>query len=221
MLLQDLRFALRSFLRAPRFTVPAIVALALGIGATSAIFSIVRGVILKPLPYRDPERIVAIWEHRVDRNRPRNVIASANFVAWRERNTSFEFLGMVQPSTTEPDPERATGRGRRLPGLERRIGGVRHGTATWPAVYASRRCPGSDRVMVVSHRFWQSRLGGRSDVLGMSVTTNFQTRTVIGVMPPDFTIEGVAAAYLIPFGFTDQQMRESAGRGAVARHGQV
>ncbi len=75
MLLQDLRFALRSFLRAPRFTVPALVALALGIGATSAIFSIVRGVILKPLPYRDPERIVAIWEHRVDRNRPRNVIA--------------------------------------------------------------------------------------------------------------------------------------------------
>ena len=63
MLLQDLRFALRSFLRAPRFTVPAVLALALGIGATSAIFSVVRGVMLEPLPYRDPERIVSIWEN--------------------------------------------------------------------------------------------------------------------------------------------------------------
>ena len=98
MLLQDLRFAVRSFLRAPRFTVPAVIALALGIGATSAIFSVVRGVILQPLPYRDPERIVAIWENRIDRNRPRNVIAAANFVAWRERNKSFELLGMTGPS---------------------------------------------------------------------------------------------------------------------------
>src|SRR5688572_7309396 len=53
---------------------------------------------LEPLPYRDPERIVAVWENRLDRNRPRNVIASANFVAWRERSTSFEYLGMVGPS---------------------------------------------------------------------------------------------------------------------------
>ena len=114
MLLQDLRFALRSFLRAPRFTVPAVIALALGIGATSAIFSVVRGVILKPLPYRDPERIVAIWEHRVDRNRPRNVIASANFVAWRERNKSFELLGMVGPSRQNIVLERPARGSRRL-----------------------------------------------------------------------------------------------------------
>ena len=97
-LLQDLRFAARSFLRAPRFTVPAVLALALGIGATSAIFSVVRGVMLKPLPYRDPDRIVVVWENNLRRNRPRNVIGSANFVAWRERNRSFEHLGMVGPA---------------------------------------------------------------------------------------------------------------------------
>ena len=61
-LLQDLRYGVRSFLRAPRFTMPAVLALALGIGATSAIFSVVRGVLLEPLPYRDPGRIVSIWE---------------------------------------------------------------------------------------------------------------------------------------------------------------
>ncbi len=64
----DLRFAFRAFSRAPRFTVPAVLALALGIGATSAIFSVVRGVMLKPLPYRDPDRIVSIWETNVSRN---------------------------------------------------------------------------------------------------------------------------------------------------------
>ena len=76
-LLQDFRYAARSFARAPRFTLPALLALALGIGATSATFSVVRGVMLKPLPYKDPERIVAVWENRLDRNRPRNVIAAA------------------------------------------------------------------------------------------------------------------------------------------------
>ena len=94
---QDLRFAVRSFLNTPRFTIPALLALALGIGATSAIFSVVRGVVLRPLPYDEPDRIVAVWET----NRAaagRNVIAPANFVAWRERNRSLEHLGMVGPS---------------------------------------------------------------------------------------------------------------------------
>src|SRR5512134_3002917 len=73
--IQDLRFAVRSFVRAPRFAVPALVALALGIGATSATFSVVRGVMLKPLPYDQPDRIVVVWESNLKRNRPRNVIS--------------------------------------------------------------------------------------------------------------------------------------------------
>src|SRR5262245_25173766 len=97
-LAQDLRFAVRAFLRAPRFTVPAVLALALGIGATSAIFSVVRGVMLKPLPYRDPDRVVSIWETNVSRNNFRCIVAAANFVEWRERNRSFVNLGMVGPA---------------------------------------------------------------------------------------------------------------------------
>ncbi len=97
-LLQDVRFAARTFLRSPRFTIPAVLALALGIGATSAIFSVVRGVMLKPLPYPDPDRIVVVWENNLRRNRPRNVVGAANFVEWRERNRSFDHLGMVGPS---------------------------------------------------------------------------------------------------------------------------
>ena len=144
-LLQDLTFAARSFLRAPRFTVPALLALALGIGATSAIFSVVRGVILEPLPYADPERVVVVWENNVRRNRPRNVIGPANFVEWRARNKSFDHLGMVGPARAtlvlDGRPEEVVG----LVGLVRRVcraggpggpraglhhGGGRGGTAT-------------------------------------------------------------------------------------------
>jgi putative ABC transport system permease protein len=214
MLLQDLKFAVRSFLRSPRFSIPAVVALALGIGATSAIFSVVRGVILEPLPYNDPDRIVAIWERRVDRAQSRNVIAPANYVAWRERATSFEFLGMVQGSTQNiilnGQPEEVAGY-RASPDALKAFG-------TEPLlgrIYTPEEdLPGNDRVIIVSHNFWQSRLGGRSDVLGVSLTTNGQPRTVIGVMPPNFTIEGQPTAYLIPYGVTVEQMRAAAGRGS-------
>jgi putative ABC transport system permease protein len=214
MLIQDLRFAVRSFLRSPRFTVPAVVALALGIGATSAIFSVVRGVMLEPLPYRDPERIVAIWENRVDRNRPRNVIASANFVAWRERSKSFEYLGMVGPSRqnivlngqpTEVAGFFASADALAALGTQPQLG----------RVYTPEEdLEGAPRVMVISHEFWQTRLGGRSDVLGQTLTVNQQPREIIGVMPPRFTLEGTPAAYFIPYGWTIERLRRSPGRGS-------
>jgi putative ABC transport system permease protein len=214
MLIQDLKFAVRSFLRSPRFTVPAVVALALGIGATSAIFSIVRGVILEPLPYKDPDRIVAVWERRLDRDQTRNVIAAANYAAWRERATSFEFLGMVQPSTQNiilnGQPEEVAGYRASSDALKA------FGTAPQLGrIYTPEEdLPGTDRVIILGHSFWQTRLGGRSDVLGMSLTTNGQPRTVVGVMPPNFTIEGLPTAYLIPYGATVEQMRAAGGRGS-------
>ena len=214
MLLQDLRFALRSFLRAPRFTVPALVALALGIGATSAIFSVVRGVILAPMPYDDPERIVAIWEHRVDRNRPRNVIAPSNYVAWRERQQSFAFLGMVQPSTQtfmfDSQPQEVAG--------YRASADALFAFGTQPQLgrlfTTEEDFPGTDDVIIISHEFWQTRLGGRDSVLGSSLTTNGRQRTVVGVMPPRFTVEGLVTNYLIPYGNTTEQLRSAGGRGA-------
>src|SRR5688572_10501711 len=112
-MLQDLRFAVRSFLRTPRFTIPAVLALALGIGSTSAIFSVVQGVVLNPLPYRDPDRIVVIWENNLRRNRPRNVIGAANFVEWRARSRSLDHIAMVGPSRlnvmTGQQPEEVSG----------------------------------------------------------------------------------------------------------------
>ena len=214
MLIQDLRFAIRSFLRSPRFTVPAILALALGIGATSAIFSVVRGVMLKPLPYKDPERIVSIWENRLDRNRPRNVIAAANFVAWRERSRSFESLGMVGPArlnvALNGQPEEIAGFYASADALSALGTQPQLGRLYTP----EEDVQGNDRVILISHQFWQTRLGGRSDVLGQSITTDGQPRSVVGVMPADFTIEGQPTAYMIPYGLTVERMRQAAGRGS-------
>jgi putative ABC transport system permease protein len=213
-LLQDLRFAVRSFLRSPRFTVPAIIALALGIGATSAIFSVVRGVMLKPLPYRDPDRIVVIWENNLRRNRPRNVIASANFVEWRERNRSFESIGMVGPArlnvVLDGQPEEVAG----LLASSDAFSALGVTPAFGRTFTASEDEQGNDLVIVLSHEFWQTRLGGRSDVLGTAITTNGSPRTVVGVMPPGFTIIGQKADFMIPYGWTLERLRASPGRGS-------
>ena len=219
-LFQDLRFAVRSFLHSPRFTFPAVLALALGIGATSAVYSVVQGVMLRPLPYRDPERIVTIWENNLRRNRPRNVVGPANFVAWQERNRSFEHLGMVGPTrlniVINDRPEEVVG--------------LSASSAVFPALglqpemgrtYSTDEdLEGNDGVIVISHEFWQSRLGGRPDVLGQTLTTNSRPRSIVGVMPPAFTIEGQRADFLVPYGWTMERLRAAPGRGsshAVAR----
>ena len=95
--MRDVRHGLRGLRRAPGFTAAALVTLALGIGATSAIFSVVRTVMLEPLPYHEPDRIVTVWETNRG-GTVRNVIAPANFVAWRERTRTLEHLGMVGPA---------------------------------------------------------------------------------------------------------------------------
>ena len=94
--MRDLRYGFRALWRAPAFTAAALATLALGIGATSAIFSVVRTVMLEPLPYQDPARIVTVWETNRG-GAQRNVISLANFVAWRERTRTLENLGMIAP----------------------------------------------------------------------------------------------------------------------------
>ena len=219
-IVQDLRFAIRSFLRLPRFTVPAVMALALGIGATAAIFSVVRGVMLEPLPYRDPDRIVSIWEANIPRNRLRNVVSPANFVAWRERSRSFEHLGLVGPARLNM----------MLDGQPYEIAGLATSSDVFAALGAqplmgrtfepAEDLRDNDAVLILSYEFWQSRLGGRPDVLGTTIVANGRARTVIGVMPPGFTIEGQRADFYGTFGWTLEQLRAAPGRGsshAIAR----
>jgi putative ABC transport system permease protein len=210
---RDVRHGVRLLQRAPGFTAAALVTLALGIGATSAIFSVVRTVMLAPLPYREPERIVAIWETNRG-GTSRNVIAPANFVAWRERTQTLEHLGMVGPANVAM---LVNGQPDNIGGLTVsfdvfRALGVQ--PALGRAYTAEEDLGGKNAVIVLSHEFWQRRLGGRRDVLDMTLTTASGPRTVIGVMPPGFTIVGEKADFLIPYGQTMEQLRAVFGRGS-------
>jgi putative ABC transport system permease protein len=213
-LTRDLRVAARSFLRTPRFTIPALLALALGIGSTSAIFSVVRGVMLRPLPYSNPDRIVVVWENNLARSRPRNVIAPSNFVEWRERNRSFTHLGMATAFRLNF----------MLGGQPEEVIGTMASSDLFPvlgvtpalgrAYGASEDLENNDRVIIVSHEFWRTRLGARTDVIGTSINTNGVPRTLIGVMPEGFTVFGEKTDFLIPYGWTLAGLRETPGRGS-------
>jgi putative ABC transport system permease protein len=210
---RDVRHGLRVLRRAPAFTAAALLTLALGIGATSAIFSVVRTVLLQPLPYHEPHRIVAVWETNRG-GTSRNVIAPANFVAWRERTQTLEHPGMVGPATVAMIVD----------GQPAKVSGLTFSYDAFTALgvqpvlgraYTAAEDLGSnDAVIVLSHEFWQRRLGGRADVLRMTLTTGGRPRTVIGVMPAGFTVAGQKADFLIPYGQTLEQLRAGSGRGS-------
>ncbi|HEY7501827.1 MAG TPA: ABC transporter permease [Vicinamibacterales bacterium] len=215
--IRDIQHGVRLLLRAPGFTAAALITLALGIGATSAIFSVVRTVMWAPLPYRDPDRLVAIWETNRG-GTVRNVIAAANFVEWRERSRTLEHLGMVGGVSNAMV----------VNGQPDQVSGMLFSAAVFDALgvhpalgraYTPEEDTGTS-VMVLSHEFWQRRLGGRQDVLALTLTMNGQPRSVIGVMPPGFTVVGQQADFLIPYGQTTEQLRAVQGRGnsyALAR----
>jgi putative ABC transport system permease protein len=211
-LLRDAQHGSRVLRRAPAFTVAALLTLALGIGATSAIFSVVRTVMLEPLPYQEPDRIVTVWETNRG-GTSRNVIAPANFVAWRERARTIEHLGMVGPAGMAMviDGQPLQTEGLMVSSEVFRALGVQ--PALGRAYTLDEDLGAGARVMVVSHEFWQRRLAGRGDVLGLTLETADGPRTIIGVMPARFTMVGQKADFLAPYGLTLEQLRAVRGRG--------
>ena len=157
---RDLRHGIRVLRRAPGFTAGALLTLALGIGATTAIFSIVRTVMLEPLPYREPDRIVTVWETNRG-GAVRNVIAPANFVAWRERTRTLDGLGMVGPAgltlIVNGQPFEASG----LAFSGSLFGTLGVQPALGRSYTAEEDFGGDDTLIVLTHEFWQRQLGGR------------------------------------------------------------
>jgi putative ABC transport system permease protein len=216
--LHDIRHGLRVLRRSPGFTTAALLTLAIGIGATAAVFGLVRAVILEPLPYADPDGLVAIWETNRG-GTTRNVIAPANFVAWRERTRTLEHLGMVGPTNLVIT----------IDGTASNVSGLNVSADVFAALgvtpvvgrayTAAEDFGGSSGVIVLSYEFWQNRLGGR-DVLGTTLATVGAPATVIGVMPQGFTMVGQKADFMMPFGQSLEQLRATSGRGssyAIAR----
>jgi putative ABC transport system permease protein len=169
---------------------------------------------LRPLPYSNPDQIVVVWENNLARSRPRNVIAPSNFVEWRERNRSFTHLGMATAFRLNF----------MLGGQPEEVIGTMASSDLFPvlgvtpalgrAYGASEDLENNDRVIIVSHEFWRTRLGARTDVIGTSINTNGVPRTLIGVMPEGFTVFGEKTDFLIPYGWTLAGLRETPGRGS-------
>ena len=178
--LADLRYAWRTFIKNPGFTIFATLTLALGLGANVAIFSFVDGLLLKPLSYPEPDRIVQIWE-KPPRGL-RNGVSALNFLDWQSQATSFRAM-----AARTGDSLTLTGRGEPRQARAARVSasyfdvlGVQAARGRTFAPGEDR--PGQDRVVVLSHRFWVGQFGGDPGVVGRSITLNGDDYTVIGVL---------------------------------------
>ncbi len=185
-LLRDLRYGIRMLVKSPGFTAVAVIALALGIGANSAIFSTVNAMLLRPLPYKDPDRLVEVWEHRPLQNRDRTVVSPAEFIHWREQAQSFEQITAVNfvlhNLTGDGEPEQ--------------IQSVQVSASFFPMLgvkpIAGRTFleeedqPDHNRVAVIGYGLWQRRFGGDPDIVNRQITLDGNKFTVVGIMPSGF-----------------------------------
>lgn len=193
-LAQDLRFAARTLRRSPGFTAVAVLTLALGIGANTAIFSVVHGVLLRPFPYARADRIVTLWQHDRAAGATRDEVAAANLLDWRERSRSFSGMAALEPyGLDHQGPEGPVTLDTWLVTEDFfAVMGVPalHGRTLTPDDYR-RQAPGSVyetgvASLVLSHRVWRDRFGGDPGVVGRSIVVDGAPATVVGVMPPEF-----------------------------------
>jgi len=182
-LLQDLRYALRTLAKSPGFTFIVVLTLALGIGANTAIFSVVNGVLLTPLPYQDPSRLVVVWESKGTSNH--NVVNPANYMDWHDRATSFSGLALLSwtgLTLTSNQVEEVQGRA-----VTPDFFGVVGATPLLGRTFnAEESRPNSPRVIVLSEALWRRRFGADPAMVGRAVPVAGGTARVVGVMPASF-----------------------------------
>jgi len=183
--MNDLKFAFRQLLKNPGFTAVAVLTLALGIGANTAIFSAIDTVLIRPLPYFDAGRLVMIWDDLSHEGIPKHFPAPAECLEWRRRNTVFGEIAATQPGAAtlsgDSEPEqvptrKATANLWSVLGVKPLIG----------RVFTEEEDEKGVRVLVLSYGLWQRRYGGSPDVLGRRIAVNDNPYEVIGVMPREF-----------------------------------
>jgi putative ABC transport system permease protein len=201
-MLADVRFALRSFVKAPAFTALVILTLALGVGANTAIFSVVDGVLLRPLPYPDPDTLLRV----------RRGSSYPDMRDWLHYTRSFDAIGGFRshpfdysdgPEAERVDGALATGDLLRVLGARPLLGRL---------ISPDDDRAGTERIVVISEDFWRTRLGGDPGVLETRVTLNGTPYTVVGVLPSSFELPALRAAVIAPF--APDAGREADARGA-------
>jgi putative ABC transport system permease protein len=221
-LLQDIRFGVRMLVNKPGVAILAVIALALGIGASTAIFSVVNTVLLRALPYPNEDRLVMIWEQNRPRSRDRNVVSPANFLDWREQNKVFEDMSALYGATYNltglGNPEEVTAMAA-SPNLFDVLGSHAMLGRTFTQ---DDGVTGKDNVAVLTYAFWQKHFGGDQNVVGKTFALDGVAITVVGVMPAgfDFFVKEnsnikKSPEFWLPIAFT-QRSRERGGRSLSA-----
>src|SRR5574341_399355 len=203
--IQDLRFGARMLMKQPGFTLIAALTLALGVGANTAIFSVVNAVLLRPLQFKDPERLVWVWGTVPKFSQATH--APVEFLAFRAQQTSFTDLAayrnMSFTVTGGAQPEQAQGLIVSANYFSLLGAPAIHGRVFLPEDGK----PGAARVAVLSHELWQTRYGGDPNLIGRALTINDESVTVVGVMPPNFSLNPSTRIWLNPRqGVPDIQM---------------
>ena len=201
----DLRYALRLLRKTPVFTIAAIGTLALGIGANTTIFSLVQTVLLRPLPYQDPDQVVMVWEDNTPAGFPRNSPAPGNFNDWQRRNRSFTDMAATRFAfatlTMDGAPELVLGRGVTPNFFD--VLGVR-------PVLGRSFTPADDRigvnVAVISHALWQRRYDGDPDIVGRTILMSDVKYQVVGVAPRSFVFISRDVDYWVPIQLPPDQV---------------
>jgi putative ABC transport system permease protein len=205
---QDLRYGLRTLARKPGFTIVAIIALALGIGANTAIFSVINSVLLRPLAYHDPSALVVI-NHDYPKINLKASVSAIGYTHYRDNVKSFESVAAVTGGgfnlTGGGDPEQVNGsmvthNFFSALGVRSLLGRV---------FLAEEDQPGKNKVVALSHAFWQRRFGGDPGIVNKTITINDESYTVVGVMPPSFQFGrelGQVVDLWTPIAFTREQL---------------
>jgi putative ABC transport system permease protein len=198
----DFVYAVRALYARPLFAAAAIITLALGIGANSAIFSVVHAVLLRPLPYPSPDRLMTLWSHNPRQGFEKDVSAYPNFDDWRRQATSFErlaaYTGADFALTQAGDPAQIAG-ALVTPGFFETLGVA---PARGRVFTAGEGAAGASHVAILSHGLWQTRFGSNPAIVGRSIVLNGLAYDVVGVMPPSFAFPEAAQVWtpLAPWG---------------------
>jgi predicted permease len=224
-LLQDLQYGVRSLTRSRGFAAVAILTLALGIGANTMIFSVINTVLLQPLPYTQPDRLVMVWETTQHSRGERDSVSLPNYLDWKLDSSSFEGMALFD----------AIGKGYNLSGSgpdgdPEQVSGVRVSASFFPLLGAppylgrtfrpEEETPGKDREVVLSYGLWKRRYKGDPALVGRTVQVDGDDYTVVGVMPPEFQFQhrGGLRELWAPIGYTDgDQRRDSRSFNVFAR----
>src|SRR5688572_23533627 len=210
-LLKDIRYGVRGLIKRPGFTAIALITLALGIGANTAIFSVINAVLLRPLQFKDPEQLVIVWEDASFAGFPRNTPAPGIYFDWKNQNQSFsDMAACAEVSfniTGDGDPERVmaftvTENFFPIFGVQPLIG---------RNFLPEEDRPGANKVVMLSHSLWQSRYGGDPQIINRDITLNGAKHTVVGVIPASFQFMEKEVRLWVPIAFAPEDMSNRGG----------